>query len=184
MKSELRIDRLLLDLDPLIKGTLKGAERVRDLVQDRRCFSSGQQGDSTRFDLVHLIATALHWMTKGAQRELVTTLDLPDELMVEGHPGHIHQVLMNLVQNALDAMQTTPEPPRLSVKAGRNGGVAWLTIRDNGPGIAKAATPERLRRNAVADQILVPPTIRPAKLQGGTIRTDGEEVKRRVGGGR
>jgi two-component system, NtrC family, sensor histidine kinase HupT/HoxJ len=137
LKAELRIERLLDDLDPLIKGTLEGAERVRDLVQDLRCFSSGQQGESTRFDLAHLIGTAVHWVTKGGRRDLETTLDLPDRLMVEGHPGQIHQVLMNLVQNALDAMQATEGPPRLQVGAGRNAGVAWLAIRDNGPGIAK-----------------------------------------------
>lgn len=135
LKAELRIERLLADLDPLIKGTLEGAERVRDLVQDLRCFSSGQQGESTRFDLVHLIRTAVHWVTKGERREIETTLDLPATLTVQGHPGQIHQVLMNLVQNALDAMRDNTQPPRLSISAGQGETTAWLSVRDNGPGI-------------------------------------------------
>ena len=137
LKGELRIERLLADLDPLIKGTLEGAERVRDLVQDLRGFSSGQQGESTRFDLVHLIRTAAHWVTKGERRELEMSFDLPDQLMVTGHPGQIHQVVMNLVQNAIDAMQGIAAPPRLRISAGQESGIAWLSVCDNGPGIAE-----------------------------------------------
>ncbi len=135
LKAELRIERLLADLDPLIKGTLEGAERVRDLVQDLRCFSSAQQGEATRFDLVHLIRTAVHWVTKGERREIETRLDLPEMLTLRGHPGQIHQVLMNLVQNALDAMRDGARPPRLLISAGQDATTAWLNVRDNGPGI-------------------------------------------------
>ncbi|HSO82306.1 sensor histidine kinase [Thiocapsa sp.] len=105
------------------------------MAQDLRCFSSGQQGESTRFDLVHLIRTAVHWVTKGERGEIETTLDLPDTLRIQGHPGQIHQVLMNLVQNALDAMRDAAQPPRLSISAGQDATTVWLSVRDNVPGI-------------------------------------------------
>jgi two-component system sensor histidine kinase HupT/HoxJ len=136
LKAELRIDRLLADLDPLIKGTLEGAERVRDLVQDLRCFSSGQQGERTAFDLVHLVRTAVHWVIKGDRRDLEQQLDLPEQLLVEGHPGQIHQVVMNLVQNALDATRGQKTTPLLMMRIGRSADTAWLTVRDNGGGIS------------------------------------------------
>ncbi|QVL50389.1 MAG: hypothetical protein KFB96_08140 [Thiocapsa sp.] len=71
------------------------------------------------------------------RREIETTLDLPNTLTVQGHPGQIHQVLMNLVQNALDAMHDSTQPPRLSIRAGQDedATTAWLSVRDNGPGI-------------------------------------------------
>ena len=137
LKDELRIEKLLDDLEPLIKGTLEGAERVRDLVQDLRRFSSGQQGEFTEFDLVHLVHTAVHWVAKGARRDLALHLDLPESLPLCGHPGQIHQTLMNLVQNALDAMQDSPEA-RLDIAAGQTDEGVWLTLRDHGPGIAEA----------------------------------------------
>ncbi len=137
LKQELRIEKLLDDLDPLLRGTLEGAERVRDLVQDLRRFSSGQQGESSAFDLVHLIQTAVHWVTKGARRDLVLRMELPKALPLVGHPGHIHQMLMNLVQNALDAMQEQPEA-RLDIAAGETDAGVWVTLRDYGPGIAEA----------------------------------------------
>jgi Ni,Fe-hydrogenase I small subunit len=39
---------------------------------------------------------------------------------------------------------------------------AWFVALSS---LAKAATPERLRKNAVSDHIAVPPTIRPTKLR-------------------
>jgi two-component system sensor histidine kinase HupT/HoxJ len=134
LKQELRIDKLLDDLEPLIKGTLEGAERVRDLVQDLRRFSSGQQGEHSNFDLVHVIRTAVHWVTKDARRDLVVNLDLPEALPVTGHPGQIHQVIMNLVQNALDAMQEMVDA-RLDIAATALADAVTFTLRDYGPGI-------------------------------------------------
>ena len=137
LKQELRIDPLLADLEPLIKGTLEGAERVRDIVQDLKRFSSGQPGASAEFDLVHVIRTAVHWVTKGRRRDLVTVMELPEQLSVTGHPGQLHQVVMNLVQNALDAMQER-DSARLEVAAGLGEHGVWLSLRDTGPGIAEA----------------------------------------------
>ncbi len=137
LKEELRIEKMLNDLDPLIRGTLEGAERVRDLVQDLRRFSSGQQGERVVFDLVHVVRTAVHWVTKEAGRGLDLRLDLPDRLEIHGHPGQIHQVVMNLVQNALDATAGATGPRVLVGLWGRSGWVR-LTVEDNGPGIPAA----------------------------------------------
>ena len=135
LRDELRIDRILEDLEPLLNGTLEGAERVRDIVQDLRRFSSGQQGEHAAFDLGHVLATAVHWVTKGARRELSTELELPERLECVGHAGQLHQVVMNLVQNAIDATAGCAVP-RVSVRAGQAADRVWFSVRDNGPGIA------------------------------------------------
>ncbi|EXJ13870.1 sensor histidine kinase [Imhoffiella purpurea] len=148
LKEELRIQRMLDDLDPLIKGTLEGAERVRDVVQDLRRFSGGQQGERAPFDLVHVVRTAVQWVTKGKRLGVRLDLDLPERLDLCGHAGQIHQVVMNLVQNAVDALLQSPEPEigirlvRFEREAARETGAArsgWvrLTVEDNGPGIAE-----------------------------------------------
>ncbi|WP_295582459.1 ATP-binding protein [uncultured Lamprocystis sp.] len=138
--DELRIGRILTDLDPLLKGTLEGAERVRDLVQDLRRFSSGAQGEYTDFDLTHVVRTAVHWVSRSGAKDAgrqtqAITLDLPTHLSVRGHPGQIHQVVMNLVQNALDAVRGRPEP-RIGVDLTTSGAMAVLRVHDNGPGVS------------------------------------------------
>jgi len=134
LRDELRVSRILEDLGPLIDGTLEGAERVRDLVQDLRRFSSGQQGERTRFDLVHVAETATHWVTKEARRDLTVDRRMPDRLEVKGHPGQLHQVIMNLVQNAVDAVREADDP-RIELRGGSDGTNAWISVRDTGPGI-------------------------------------------------
>ena len=141
LKDELRIEHILSDLDPLLKGTLEGAERVRDLVQDLRRFSSGHQGEHSEFDLVHVVRTAVHWVTKTGPKGLALDLDLPARLLVTGHPGQLHQVTMNLVQNALDAVQGVARP-HIQVGLAADGARVRLWVQDNGPGVPE---PDRLR---------------------------------------
>ena len=81
-----------------------------------------------------MVETATHWVTKGARRELTVDLDLPRPLTCHGHAGQIHQVVMNLVQNAIDATADRPDP-RIEIRGGNAGGRIWFTVRDNGPGI-------------------------------------------------
>lgn len=138
LRAELRIDRLLDDLGSLIDGTVEGAERVTDIVQNLRRFSSGGSGEPERYDLAEVIRTAVQWTVKGEGAQAVT-LDfaLPAPLWVIGQPAQMQQVFTNLVQNALDATETLPAP-RLAIRAASADGWHRIEIADNGPGIGEA----------------------------------------------
>ena len=45
----MRIDRILDDLDPLIEGTIEGAERTRDIVDGLKRFSAVDRDEHQRF---------------------------------------------------------------------------------------------------------------------------------------
>jgi len=52
-----------------------------------------------------------------------------------GHAGQLHQVVVNLVENALDAVADR-DNPSVRVAAGRDAdGGAWVAVEDTGPGI-------------------------------------------------
>jgi signal transduction histidine kinase len=57
---------------------------------------------------------------------------------LEGDPEQLRRVLVNLVSNALDALEesATPEPV-IEIETGENlaGNEVWIRVRDNGPGI-------------------------------------------------
>ena len=55
-----------------------------------------------------------------------------DPLFVEGDPGKLKQVFLNLVKNAMEAMETGG---RLTIGSKRSAGRVEITISDNGPGI-------------------------------------------------
>ena len=127
-----KIDKIVRDLPSLLDGTLEGVERVRDIVMDLRQFSSGQQYEFKLFDLVHTVTTTLRWLTK--EHQVSVQSDLPESLELEGQPGRIQQVLMNLIQNSLDALEHT-QGARLELTLIRQGEFAVMTIADNGCGI-------------------------------------------------
>ncbi|RDE19853.1 PAS domain-containing protein [Motiliproteus coralliicola] len=138
-KQRLKIDKTLRDLPSLLEGTTEGVERVRDIVMDLRQFSSGQQQEFRPFDLVRIINTTLRWVTKEHPIELHCRL--PDALELVGHPGRIHQVMMNLVQNSLDVIEGL-EQPQLWIDLDSDGENARVVVRDNGPGIDESILPQ------------------------------------------
>ncbi len=67
-----------------------------------------------------------------------THTELASELpVVEGHRGQLQQVIINLVHNAIEAMDTTKDRSRvLRVRTGVHGGDAIIVaVEDSGPGI-------------------------------------------------
>ncbi|WP_441622366.1 sensor histidine kinase [Cupriavidus sp. RAF12] len=64
--------------------------------------------------------------------------DIDAHLAVACDPNRLEQVLVNLMSNALDALAGRPAP-RLWVHAYESGGLAHLTVRDNGPGLSESA---------------------------------------------
>jgi signal transduction histidine kinase len=64
---------------------------------------------------------------------------------MRGDPEMLRRVIINLVANALDALEAQRTPrPRLSLAAGENLAATevWLRVRDNGPGLEPAALPK------------------------------------------
>jgi len=135
LRAELKIDTTLANIEGTLDGMLEGAERVRDIVADLRRFSADRREARETFDLAALVRSALDWVTKAQMPEIETRFDVPEGLHAVGHPGHIHQVLMNLVQNAVDAIECQPTR-RLEIEGRRGEDDVMLIIRDTGPGIA------------------------------------------------
>ncbi|WP_374481844.1 sensor histidine kinase [Zoogloea sp.] len=134
LRQRLRIDRILGDLDPLIEGTIEGAERTRDIVDGLKRFSALDREESSRFDLVAVIGRSVTWVCKAAPERFVVDVRLPAELPVIGSSGQMQQVVMNLVQNASDAT-AGQDTARLQIDGTIEDGDVVVRFHDNGPGI-------------------------------------------------
>lgn len=67
---------------------------------------------------------------------------VPRDLEVDADPDQLFRVLLNLVRNALDALERDAEPSlvrRLTVSAERAGTVTVITVSDTGPGVPARA---------------------------------------------
>ncbi|CDW93711.1 MULTISPECIES: ATP-binding protein [unclassified Thiomonas] len=131
-----RIDRILKNLGPLIDGSLEGAERVSDIVQNLRRFVTPQRQKRRTFDLCRLVESSLTWVSKAVRQTPQIHLDMPAELPVHGGEGYVQQILINLIQNAYDAMEGRGQP-RLDLRVAAAGDFAQVQVRDHGPGIAE-----------------------------------------------
>lgn len=134
-RQTLRMDMVTSELGSTLDGIVEGAERVRDIVADLRRFSSDKRSAGAVFDMAVVVRKGLEWVLASADRMVETRVDVEEPLEVEGHAGRMQQVVMNLVQNALDAMEDIQHPV-LYVTAKRDGTRVHVQIADNGNGIS------------------------------------------------
>lgn len=127
-----------------LRAAADGARRVRDIVQDLRLFSRAD-GDAPRRELVDL-GEVVRSTVELAQGEAASRATLTAQLApippVLAHRGHLGQVLLNLIVNALSALpERAPEDNRVTVRAARDGDEVVLEVEDNGVGIPPAIQP-------------------------------------------
>ncbi|MBO6757322.1 MAG: PAS domain-containing protein [Roseibium sp.] len=135
LRKELKIDKIARDIEPLVDGTLEGAVRVRDIVADLRRFSSSQQEALETFNLVRLVHTAVDWVIKAQRTKPKIVVNAPDVLDVTGRKGQMHQILVNLVQNAADVVGGR-EDGEIQISCACENGMVVIRVADNGTGIA------------------------------------------------
>jgi two-component system sensor histidine kinase HupT/HoxJ len=138
LRTELRIDHILDDLQPLLDGSVEGAERTRDIVDGLKRFSAADRDENVEFNLAETIERSVHWVTRATPTNFRVQIELPKDMPFFGSPGQIQQVITNLVQNASDATEKMPDP-LLIITAEVVGEVLCIRFRDNGPGISEQA---------------------------------------------
>ncbi|MCK6426694.1 MAG: ATP-binding protein [Burkholderiaceae bacterium] len=138
LRRQLRIDHLLADLPSLMEGTLEGAQRTADIVDGLKRFSAQDRGELAPVELNGVIERAIHWVQKGTAPAFTVHWQPGPPCQVLGSAGQLLQVMMNLVQNAYDAAsgRGDGQPATLWIAGRCEAGLARITFRDNGPGIA------------------------------------------------
>ncbi len=133
-------------LHGFVRQLQQAALRAGGIVRRVRNFVRPGVGNATSVDMTALVAEVVELCRPEAERrEVEIALDLPaEEVVVEADAIQIQQVLVNLIQNALQAMASAPpQRRRLAIRvAAANQGVQ-VDVLDSGPGLADA-DPETL----------------------------------------
>ena len=115
------------------------AVRAGRIIARIRSFIRSRRPEPSRFDINELLLESIELLEVARDEHAIRTeLRLtPDPLIAHADRTLMAQVIHNLLQNAIDAMQTIPiDQRRLSITTDRapDGGIA-LTFADSGPGI-------------------------------------------------
>ena len=127
------------DLALPIKSIEREALRCKNLVQDLLTFSRQSQMRMEDFDLNAVIDTTLSFIEAQARMKGIDVVKeaQPVDALV-GDKNQLQQILVNLCNNAMDAM---PDGGKIVVRTRmiEQGGTRWaqLEVQDNGPGIPK-----------------------------------------------
>jgi two-component system, NtrC family, sensor kinase len=146
------LEFLTEDLPKTLTSMNMGTERIREIVSSLRTFSRLDEAehkvvniheglDSTLMILKHRLKAV------GDRPEIHILKDYADIPLVECYAGQLNQVFMNLISNAIDALEewssnrTTEEKPKqssqitISTQTTEDDSVI-IKIADNGPGIS------------------------------------------------
>jgi two-component system NtrC family sensor kinase len=119
-------------------GEMKqGLDRVKELVLDLRTFSRLDEGEFKTVDVVETIDAALLLMKHRLDGRIHVEKHYVAERMLCCSAGRLHQVLMNLIANAVDAIAGDG---KIVISTSQTPDDFLISVRDDGAGI-----PEEIR---------------------------------------
>ena len=116
------------------------AQRAGKVIQGLRNFVSKRESCQRQLDLNQVISNALALLEFELQaQEIHLELQLIDKLpSVYADNIELEQVILNLLRNAIDAMEAIHPWGRLTISTAHDKSTIRVVIADNGPGIADA----------------------------------------------
>jgi signal transduction histidine kinase len=115
-----------------------GAERMRQLVLSLRNFSRVDEAEVKLVNLHEGIESTLLILNHQLKQRIEVVKQYGDLPLVECYPAQLNQVFMNILQNAIDALQDAGERPHKQIVIKTEtvaGNQIQVRIQDNGPGM-------------------------------------------------
>jgi signal transduction histidine kinase len=122
------------DVDGIIKESRRTAAVVRDLLR----VSHPREARDEAISLSRVATQALAVLRPLLRDQRVSIqTELPDELpTIRGFASRLEQIVLNLVINAVQAMEGRSGPRLVRITTGGDSTQVWLCVEDNGPGFA------------------------------------------------
>jgi two-component system NtrC family sensor kinase len=137
MEAQIGFRETLDDIDALISETAEGGQRVRTIVQELKTFSRADENQVLEpVDLADIAASTLLLTERELQSRARVVKDLRPAPIDLAPKGKLHQVVMNLLVNALQALDDRgPKQHEIRVHTGTDGRDSILSVSDTGVGI-------------------------------------------------
>jgi len=127
------LNSLLEDITDMTGESKMGIERVKTIVQDLRTFSRLDESEIKEIDLIQNIKSTINITQSAiARKHIEFKLNGPEKLMLECYPGQLNQAIMNVLVNAIDAVD---EGGEISLSVMEEANKVSIAVSDNGKGI-------------------------------------------------
>ena len=118
--EEIEIDFVIPDLLKLLSSMEIGVERIRKIVVSVRNFSRHDEGEMKPVDIHQGIeSTLLILDSRLKSHGQISGIEVVKEYgklpKVECYPGELNQVFMNVIGNAIDALDGQPAPKTIKI---------------------------------------------------------------------
>jgi C4-dicarboxylate-specific signal transduction histidine kinase len=128
-----------------LKDIEEGIDRVRIIVSDLRSFTHPNTEMFEEVSVRNLVTSTLRFLSHEWKDKVEIVQNFEEDATVWGNRHQLIQVLINLLQNAIDALkkkQFVADKPLIEIAGVHQDDRFHLIVRDNGPGIA----PENISR--------------------------------------
>lgn len=130
--EEADIDYLRGDLLKIIRSGQSGATRIKDIISSLRSFSRLDEAVEKNARLEDGLDDTLALLHHHLQKRIEVAKDYQLNTSILCHPGQLNQVFMNILYNAIQAIDG---PGTITVSTRREDGWAVVVIADTGRGI-------------------------------------------------
>jgi signal transduction histidine kinase len=137
LKEELDFNYLKTELTTIIDGIEDGAKRTQQIVNGLRNFSRLDEGDLKNVNINEGVDATL-FLIKSKLNGIKVKKSLGKMPKIECNPGKINQVIMNLIDNtiyAIDKKETNNKNGLIEITTENDTNWVKLIIKDNGIGI-------------------------------------------------
>jgi two-component system, NtrC family, sensor kinase len=119
-------------LEDRLSALTVGLNRIRTLVEKLQTYTRFDQGDSRLVDVADAVGTVLTIVEHRTRDRVRVRTTFGDPRTIQCDPGLIDQCVMNLVTNAIDAIEGEGS---IDISAGREGEQYVIQVVDSGRGI-------------------------------------------------
>jgi len=131
------LDETIRRTDRLFAGVSSGLEQMANLVKSMRNFSRLDEAEMKKADINEGLRSCLLMIGHQLKdKNIELTTEYGDIPMVECFPAQLNQVFLNLIANAIHAVEEKPEG-KIHVSSALEEGYVMVRVKDNGKGIPK-----------------------------------------------
>ena len=137
-KEELDYDYLKLEISQLLKGIHEGASRTSEIVKGLRVFSRLDEDDLKKANINDGLDSTLIVINNLLSNKIKLEKVYSDIPMIECYPGKLNQVFLNILSNAIYAINkkfVDEEGGVLKISTDYNDKSIFVKIEDNGIGM-------------------------------------------------